>query len=124
MRAGHSALRDAVLEGVGRQLERPDRAQRRDRDAGIVELMAAEQLRRRQIEQAVVVLIDQPAALLGRGPVLAGDADRRPDARGLALDHRERLARLRRHDRRHAALEDAGLLGGDLAERVAEECSA
>ena len=40
---------------------------------------------------------------------------------GLALDHRKRLARLRRHDRRHAALEDAGLLGGDLLERIAEE---
>ena len=44
----------------------------------------------------------------------------RLDARGLALDDRKRLARLRGHDRRHVGLEDAGLLGGDLADGVAE----
>ena len=97
MRAGHSALAMPV-SNASRGSCKPRGAQRRDGDAGIVELMAAEELRRRQIEQAVVVLIDEPAALLGRGPVLAGDPDRRVQARGLALDHRERLARLRGHD--------------------------
>ena len=65
-RAGQSALAMPGLEGRRRKPRAPDRAQRRDREAGVVELMAAVELRRRQVEQAVVVLIDQPAALLGR----------------------------------------------------------
>ena len=112
-------LRDR-LEYRRRKLQRRQRAQRRDGDARILELMPSRQPRRRQIEQAGVVLIDQPAALLGRGPVLAGDPDRRAGARRRALDHRQRLARLRRDDRRHVALEDAGLLGRDLRDAVAE----
>ena len=83
--------------------------------------MAAVKLRRRQVEQAVAVLINQPAALLGRRPVLAGDDQRRFNPRRLPLDDGERLARLRRHRRRHAALEDAGLLRGDRSDRVAEK---
>ena len=58
--------------------------------------MPAVKLRRRQIEQPIVVLIDEPAALLGRGPVLAGDGERRFNTRGLPLDDGERLARLAR----------------------------
>ena len=100
---------------------RPLDAQRRDRRAGVLELVAPVKLRRRQIEKPVVVLIDQPAALLGRRPVLAGDAQRRPHPRRLPLDDRKRLARLARDHRRHAALENAGLLGGDFFDRVAEE---
>ena len=114
-------LDHAGLEGGRRNLERLDRAQRRDGKAGILELMAAVKLRRRQIEQAGLVLIDQPAALLGGGPVLAGDLERRIEPRRLPLDHGQRVARLRGDDRRRAALEDAGLLGGDLLERVAEK---
>ena len=83
--------------------------------------MAAVKLRRRQIEQACFVLIDQPSAFFGRGPVLAGDLQRRAELGRLPLDHGERVARLRRNDRRRAALENAGLLGGDLLERVAEK---
>ena len=48
------------------------RAQRRDRQAGIVELMPPEQPRRGQIHQAALVLIDQPAALDIDVPFLAG----------------------------------------------------
>ena len=113
-------LGDAGLESGGRKLEPVDGAQRGDGDAGILELVAPEQLRRRQIEQAVVVLIDEAAALLGCHPILAGDADRRLDPRRLPLDGGQRLARLRRHDRRHLRLEDAGLLGRDLADGIAE----
>ena len=83
--------------------------------------MAAVKFRRRQIEQAGLVLIDQPPALLGGGPVLAGDLQRRIEPRRLPFDRGKRVARLRGHDGRRAALEDAGLLGGDLVERVAEK---
>ena len=81
-----------------------DRAQRGDREPGILELMAAVKLRRRQIEQARLVLIDQPAALFGRGPVLAGDlqAARRalPPA---ARSRRARRAAARRRSRARRA---------------------
>ncbi len=82
--------------------------------------MAAVELRRGKVEQAVIVLIDQTSAFLGRRPILAGDLDRRLDARGLALDRRQCFARLRRHDRRHPRLENAGLLPRDLAYGIAE----
>ena len=103
-----------------RQLQ-PGGAQGRDRRAGILELMAAVKLWRRQIEQAVVVLINQAPAFLGRGPVLARDAQRRLHAAGLPLDHRQRLAHLAGDHRRHAALEDAGFFRGDLLDGIAEE---
>ena len=112
--------RHAGLEGRRREFQ-ARRPQSRDRGAGILELMPAVELRRRQIEQAVVVLIDQPAALFGRGPVLAGNRQRRAHARRLPLDDGERLARLVGDDRRHVALENAGLLGGDLLQRIAEK---
>ena len=114
-------LDHAGLVGGRRNLERLDRAQRRDGEAGILELMAAVKFRRRQIEQAGLVLIDQPPALLGRGPVLAGDLQRRIEPRRLPFDHGERVARLRGDDGRRPALEDAGLLRGDLFERIAEK---
>ena len=71
--------------------------------------------------QPVVVLIDQPAALLGRGPVLAGDGKRGAQPRRLAFDHRERLAGLAGDDGRNAGFENARLLGGDLFDGVAEK---
>ena len=83
--------------------------------------MAAVKLRRRQIEQPVVVLINQPAAFLGRGPVLAGDDERRFNARRLPLNHGKRVAHLKGHSRRHAALEDAGFLGGNRRDGIAEK---
>ena len=64
--------------------------------AGILELVAAVELRRRQIEQAGLVLIDQAAALLGArsspAPAIVSGA---PQPRRLPLDHGERVARLR-----------------------------
>ena len=86
----------------------------------ILELVPTVESRCRQVEQAGVVLVDQPPALFGRGPILAGNPDRRLDARGLALDRQQRLARLRCHDRRHARLENARLLRRDLAHGIAE----
>ena len=115
-RPGH-----AGLERRGRKLQ-ADRAQRRDRDAGILELVAAVEFRRRQIEQPVAVLIDQPAALLGRGPVFARDLERRAQPRRLRARSPPAPSRgWRRHHGGHVTLEDAGLLGGDLLDRVAEK---
>src|SRR5450830_1233085 len=114
-------LDDAGFERGRRNLEWLDRAQRRDGEAGILELMAAVKFRRRQIEQARFILIDQASALLGGGPILAGNLQRRAEFRRLPFDHGERVAALRGDDRRHAALEDAGLLGRDLVERVPEK---
>src|SRR5712692_5779551 len=59
-------LGDPALERRGRERERADSTQGGDGDAGVLELVAAVELRRRQVEQAVVVLVDQAPALLGR----------------------------------------------------------
>ena len=82
--------------------------------------MTAIEFWRRKIQQPRGVLIDEAAALFRGRPVLAGDLDRRLGARRHALDRRQSFARLRRHDRRHGRFENAGLLGGDLAQRIAE----
>ena len=108
-----------VSKAAGASAE-PGSAQSGDGDAGILELVAAVKPGRGKIEQSGIVLIDQAPALLGRRPVLAGDADRRLDPHGLAFDDRERGARLRGNDRRHRALEDPRLLRRDLGESVAE----
>ena len=83
--------------------------------------MAAVKLRRRQVEQTRLVLINQPAALFGRGPILAGDFQRRIEPRRLPLDHGERIARLRGDDGRRLPLENAGFFRRDLLDRVAEK---
>ena len=62
---------DDALIGRMSELERVDRAHGRDRQPGIVELMPAEQLWRRQVHQAALVLIDQPAALDTRHAIAA-----------------------------------------------------
>ena len=77
--------------------------------------------RRRQIEQAHIVLIDQPAAFFGRGPVLARDRQRRMHARRLPFDDGERLAHLVHGNGRNIAFENAGFLRRDVDERVAEK---
>ena len=79
-----------------------DRTQRGDGDAGILELVAPVEPGGGQIEQPGIVLVDQASALLGSRPVLAGDPGSGLEARRLALDRGQRLAR-RRHDRRHPA---------------------
>ena len=110
----------AGLEGRAGQFQAAH-AQRRDRRAGVLELVAPVKFRRRQIEQPIGVLIDQAPALFGRRPVLPGNAERRPHPRSLPLDDGQRLVRLARNHRRHAVLENAGFLGGDFFHRVAEE---
>src|ERR1700676_4219369 len=50
-----------------------DRPQRRDRNPGIFDLMAAEQARARQIEKARLIRINEPALLFMRAPRFAGN---------------------------------------------------
>ncbi len=92
-----------------------------DREPGIAELVPAGQARARQVEQPVLVLEDKPAALGKGDPVAVAGEDRGGEPGGVRLDHLHHLRDLRCHHRRAAALDDARLLAGDLAERVAEE---
>ena len=78
MRAGQSALTTPCSKARGGSLEPAD-AQRRNGGARIVELVPAKQPRRRQIEQARFVLIDQPPTFLADDPFLAHDVQRRAD---------------------------------------------
>ena len=112
--------RHAGFKSRGRQFKAAG-PQRRDRGSSVLELMTAVKTRRRQVEQTVAVLINQPAALFSRSPVLAGNRQRRAHAGRLPFNHRERLARLIGDDRRHLTLEDAGFLGGDQLKRVTEK---
>src|SRR5215468_11153076 len=82
--------------------------------------MTAVEFRRRQIEEAGLVLVYKPAALLGNDPIFSGNPGRRADARGLTFDYGKRVAGLRRYDRWHAAFENAGLLGRDFGNRAAQ----
>ena len=82
---------------------------------------AGRQPRRRQIEQAALVLIDQPAALFADVPVLAGDMQRRAQRFACASITAIASGCCSRADHRHAALDDAGLLGGDLASACRRE---
>src|SRR6516164_4368482 len=111
----------AVIVGGWWQLELLDSAQRRDGKPRIFELVAAVKPGCRQVEQPSVVLINQPSALLGRNPILAGDFQRRVQTRRLALDRRQCVALLRSNDGRGVGLEDARLLLRDLGQRITEE---
>src|SRR6188508_3168961 len=83
--------------------------------------MASVEPGRRQIEQTRFVLIDQPPSLLGRGPILACNPERRTEFAGLPLDRRESFAMLRGDYCRNTALEYAGLFGGNLFQGVAQK---
>ena len=70
MRAGRSTrVMPASKQPTGSF--RPAHPQCRDGGAGVLVLVPSVKLRRRQIERPIIVLIDEPAAFLGRGPVLA-----------------------------------------------------
>ena len=94
----------------------PAAPERGDGEAGIVHLVRAGKSRQRQVEQPVLVLVDEPAAL-GEGHVVRAVAEERR-ARGLRLelDHRQRMLVLRADDAGRAALQDAGLLRRDAGE--------
>src|SRR5581483_7704854 len=96
-------------------------AERGDRGTGIDVLVAAGKARRRQVEEAVLVLVDEAAALGMRRPVAPAEEDRSALAGGLVLDHVDDRGRLRRHHHRTAGLDDAGLLARDRLDGRAEE---
>ena len=102
---------DGGLAGVGVDAEV---AQGGEGGAGVLDLVRAGEVGQRQVEQAGLVLVDHAAAFGPDVPVLAVGQQRRAEAGGAGLDHREALVGLRADDAGHAALEDAGLFGGDL----------
>ena len=91
------------------------RAEGGDGGAGIVDLMSAEQARARQVEQARFVRETSRPCSSKACQSWPDAQSGAPTRAGLALDHVAAPAgSWRRDDRRHAALQDAGLLGGDL----------
>ncbi len=88
--------------------------------ARIVDLMAAAQLRQGQVEQAVLVLEDEPAVLFEGLPVLVGDGHRAAQALGRPHQNLARFIRLDSDHGRPAALQDAGLFRRDQGQRVAQ----
>ena len=75
----------------GGKVRRDGAQARRCAVAALLMLVAPGEARQRQIEQAALVLEDEPAVLLADDEILAGDDERRADARRLAL--RARAAR-------------------------------
>ena len=123
-RAGHST--DAEPLGDRRIVDlEPRRAQpldAGDRRRGIVDLVRADQRRRRHVERQVVALVVEafrrPARPATRGP--GGTAERRACPLRAAITPALDLALAADH-RGHGALQDAGLLGRDPFELVAEK---
>ena len=74
--------------------------QRRDGDAGILDLVAADQLGQRQVEQTDLILIDHAAMFLAAEEILAEHIHRRAQPIGARrITSRGDLA-LRPHDQR------------------------
>ncbi len=117
IRAGHSARVIAASQAGSGVFEQ---AQRRQRGAGVLDLVRADQRGARQVEKAGFVLEDQAAAFLPDIPVAPEGEHRGGEAVGLGLDHPGDLGGLRADHDRHAGLDDASLLGGDLFQRLAE----
>lgn len=104
---------EACSKGACGNLQRRDAAQGGDCGTRVVELMAAKQMRRRQVDEPGFVPIDHAAVLGRHDPVLATNTKRRAQGRSLPFDHRERLQRLGRGFRQHIGLEDTRLLRRD-----------
>src|SRR5205085_12285734 len=93
---------------------------RRNGIAGIVDLMPAEKLRQRQIEEAVLVLEHQPAMLLVGLPVLIGDEEGGIGGLSGTFDFIAGFIGLSADDADNITLEDAGLLMRDRRQRIAQ----
>ncbi len=76
--------------------------------------MPPEQPRRGKIEQAALILIDQPTVFHIDVPVLAGRVQGAAHLLRPLLDHGLRLRQLLRGDHRHAALDNPRFLAGNL----------
>ena len=74
--AGPVGADQARFEGRGLEGAEAGGAQGRDGGAGIDELVTPDELRPRQVEKPVLVLIDEASALLVDGEILRADEDR------------------------------------------------
>src|SRR5260370_365172 len=95
MASGGRLVSDGIGTAMRRRatpmaLPRAAGAQGRHREPGVVDLMAPEQARARQVQEALPVLIDKAAALLAGHPVLARHVKRRADLLGVPDEHRLR----------------------------------
>ena len=103
------ALAQTQMRQVGGKLQRGG-----DGGAGVDDLVAADERGQRQVEQQLLQLHDEAAALLVGVELLAPDDQRRADPQCLGADDVLRLGLLLRNDRGHAGAQNAGLLVGDL----------
>ena len=78
-----------------------DAPKRGDGERGVGDLMTADELRHRQIEQTFRILIDHAAVLVMRAIVLAVDIEAGAQLIGAARDHLFRLFGLRPDDAGH-----------------------
>ena len=113
-------LREAAHLGMAVDAEALEEGQAGEGGAGIGNLMRAGKGGERQLALAQPVGEDEILLLPRDGPFLAIAGKRRLELGGAGLEDGQRLRRLRRHHHGPAALDDAGLLEGDLGERVAE----
>ena len=111
----HRRVRGAVVDAKSR---RPDR---RDRRGRIGELVPSGQSGRRDVHEAAVVLVDQPAVFLIGEIVLAIDDQRRFQALGgVGDDVAHGIVFLRAENDRDPRLDDASLLGRYQLDAIAE----
>ena len=100
---------------------RLDRAQRGDRGGGVLMLMAADEMRRRQIEKAAFVLEDKTAIFFPGVVIPPARDDRRAQAPRLTVEHRKGGVFLGAQNGERASFEDSGLFIRDFIDRRAEE---
>ena len=113
-------IEQAGVDGAGLNL-RGHGAQGGDGGGGVLMLMTARQARRRQIEQAALVLEHQPAVFLVDVKIPVRDNSGSADAARLAQQDIARAVRLEADDRGSAALKNPGLLVSDFFNGAAEE---
>ena len=121
-RAGHSAQPIAARSADSGIVERLLVAQHRHRERGVHRLMGAGEARQRQARAAPLVAIVERAVAGPRRPRRSPRGSQSaPAAAAASPIGAASLAGIVLRDQRHAALGDAGFLGGDLLDRVAEE---
>ena len=114
-------MREPALDRARAQRLAEDEARCGDGIAGIVDLVASVEPWQRQVEQPLGRLEDQPPMLLEGIEVAPGHVKRRAKLFRLPPDDSESFALLPAHNARHARLDDAGLLAGNLGQCLAKE---
>ena len=99
---------------------KPKLAQRGNRSPGVLNLVRAGQVGQRQVQQALLILIDQPTALGMGVPVLTVGHQRCTKALGAGFDHRKAIVHLRADDTRNKTLKDARLFARDFGKGFAK----